>query len=245
MSIHSYFSLLPLLLLISRADALFGHSVLHCMFTSPDDAFYIEQIFFNKLLMMEYNSTVGKFVGFTEKAQNIAEDLNKSPSFLKAQKKKEETCKSHVSVALDTLLKPVEPSVRVRSVGAASSKHPGMLVCSVYGFYPKQIRVTWLRNGEEVTSDVTSTEELSNGNWLYQIHSYLEFTPVRGEKITCKVEHASLMEPKLSDWDPNPESQNNKIAIGTAGLVLGLVFLLAGLIYYKKNTVGRLLVPTS
>lgn len=94
----------------------------------------------------------------------------------------------------------MEPSVRVRSVDATGSKHPGMLVCSVFGFYPKLIQVTWLRNGKEVTSDVTSTEELSNGNWLYQMHSYLEFTPTPGEKITCMVEHASLMEPKFYEW---------------------------------------------
>lgn len=116
----------------------------------------------------------------------------------------------------------------------------------MYDFYPKQIRVTWLRNGKEVTSDVTSTDELPNGNWLYQMHSYLEFTPRPGEKITCMVEHASLMEPKLYDWDPKPESERNKIAVGSAGLLLGLVFFLPGLICYtKKNTTGRVLVPAS
>lgn len=36
-----------------------------------------------------------------------------------------------------------------------------------------------------------------------------------------------------------PESERNKIAVGTAGLLLGLVFLGAGLIYYKKNTTGE------
>uniref|UniRef100_A0AAQ5XFU8 Uncharacterized protein n=1 Tax=Amphiprion ocellaris TaxID=80972 RepID=A0AAQ5XFU8_AMPOC len=30
--------------------------------------------------------------------------------------------------------------------------------------------------------------KLSNGNWLCQIHSYLEFTPKPGEKISCRVE---------------------------------------------------------
>ncbi|XP_040900787.1 boLa class II histocompatibility antigen, DQB*0101 beta chain-like isoform X2 [Toxotes jaculatrix] len=139
----------------------------------------------------------------------------------------------------------VEPYVRLRSVEAASSKHPAMLVCSVHDFYPKQIRVTWRRDGKTVTSDVTSTDELPNGNWLYQMHSYLEYTPRRGEKITCVVEHASLMSPKLYDWDPIHESDRNKIAAGTAGLLLGLIFLLAGVIYFQKNTTGRLLVPTS
>lgn len=101
---------------------------------------------------------------------------------------------------MSDLYLPAEPNVKMRSVEAASSRHSAMLVCSAYDFYPKQIRLTWLRDGKEVTSDVTSTEELSNGNWLFQIHSYLEYTPIHGEKITCMVEHASLMEPKLYGW---------------------------------------------
>ncbi|GLD63644.1 uncharacterized protein AKAME5_001524400 [Lates japonicus] len=139
----------------------------------------------------------------------------------------------------------VDPNVRLRSAEAASSRHPAMLICSAYNFYPRHISLTWLRDGEVVTSGVMSTDVLSNGNWLYQIHTYLEYTPKPGEKITCKVEHVSLKEPKLYDWDPLSESQRNKIAVGTAGLVLGLVFLFAGLIYYKKKiTTDRVLVPT-
>jgi len=233
------------LLLYSRADALFGHGFIRCQFTSSNDTVYLEQYYINKMLLLQYNSTLGNVTGYTKKAIEIARDFNKSPTFLRQEKKNLEKCKSHVSLLLDVLSKTVEPSVRLRSVDAAGSKHPGMLVCSVYGFYPKQIRVTWQKNGNNVTSDVTSTEELSNGNWLYQIHSYLEFTPTPGEKITCMVEHASLTGPKLYEWDPTFESQRNKIAVGTAGLVLGLVSLVTGMIFYKKNHAGRILVPTS
>lgn len=97
-------------------------------------------------------------------------------------------------------LPKVEPYVRLRSVKAVGSRHPSMLSCSAYSFYPRRIRITWLRNGQEATSDVTSTEELPDGNWLYQFHSYLEFTSRPGEKISCKVEHASLKQPKIYDW---------------------------------------------
>ncbi|XP_055774157.1 H-2 class II histocompatibility antigen, E-S beta chain-like [Salvelinus fontinalis] len=90
-----------------------------------------------------------------------------------------------------------------------------MLMCSAYDFYPKPIRVTWLRDGHEVKSDVTSTEELANGDWYYQIHSHLEYTPKSGEKISCMVEHISLTEPMMYHWDPSlPEAERNKIAIG-------------------------------
>lgn len=52
-----------------------------------------------------------------------------------------------------------------------------MLVCSVYNFYPKLIKVSWRRDGQEVTTGVTSTDELADGDWYYQVHSHLEFTP--------------------------------------------------------------------
>ncbi|KAJ8331980.1 hypothetical protein SKAU_G00430380, partial [Synaphobranchus kaupii] len=75
-----------------------------------------------------------------------------------------------------------------------------MLACYAYDFYPRGIKMTWLRDGVEVTSDVTSTEELANGNWYYQMHSYLEYTPKSGETISCKVEHKSLPDGKEVKW---------------------------------------------
>lgn len=94
----------------------------------------------------------------------------------------------------------MKPIVRLRLVESADSKHPGLFMCSAYNFYPKQIKLTWLKDGKEATSNVTSTDELPNGNWLYQIHSYIEISSKPGEKISCMVEHASLTEPKVYDW---------------------------------------------
>ncbi|XP_030014739.1 HLA class II histocompatibility antigen, DQ beta 2 chain-like [Sphaeramia orbicularis] len=239
------FLLLPLL--FSRANALYGALFIRCQFTSPGDydSVCLEQYYFSQMLIGQYNSTLGKVINYREETQKIVDDLNNNPGFLSHQAWIAGVCRIKSKVVHNSLQKPVEPYIRLTSVKDPESEHPAMLRCSVYNFYPKQIRVTWLRNEKEVTSDVTSTEELSNGNWLYQIHSYLEYTPTFGEKITCMVEHASFMEPKCYDWDPMTESEKNKIAVGTAGLLLGLMFSVVGLIYYKKSPIGRVLVPTT
>ncbi|XP_029360663.1 rano class II histocompatibility antigen, A beta chain-like [Echeneis naucrates] len=245
MHVHRSFSFLCLCLSFLRAGALFGYGVSRCQLTSTNESVYLEQFYINKMFLGQYNSTSGKFSGSTEKMKEIADKLNKNPSIMNDEKRNLDKCKTFLPPAVEALSKSVEPYIRLTSHNIVSSNHPNMLICSAYNFYPKKINVTWLRDGKIVTSDVSSTEELSNGNWLYQIHSLLEYTPRSGEKITCMVEHASFKEPKLYDWDPMPQSQRNKVAVGTAGLVLGLVFLLAGLIYYKKNAVDRVLVPSS
>ncbi|XP_051262632.1 H-2 class II histocompatibility antigen, E-S beta chain [Dicentrarchus labrax] len=236
-----------LLLAFSRADALYGQYLARCRFSSPDghDAVYLEQFYLNKRLLALYNGTLGKLMGYTKEAIKIADKLNNDPDYVNLGKWKTDRCTRSSPLVYNSLLYTVEPSVWLRSVEAVDSRHPGMLVCSAYDFYPQQIRLTWLRNGQEETSDVMSTDELPNGNWLYQIHSFLEFTPRPGEKITCMVKHASLMEPKLYDWEPTADSGTNKIVVGTAGLLLGLVFSVAGLLYYKKKSSERVLVPTT
>uniref|UniRef100_A0A8C7XHG8 Ig-like domain-containing protein n=1 Tax=Oryzias sinensis TaxID=183150 RepID=A0A8C7XHG8_9TELE len=169
--------------------AFYGYGTLKCQFTSSHDLVYLEQVYFNKRLMVQYNSTLGKYEGYTKKAK----DLRLFPF------KNNDSTADHI-LSLLSFLPTVEPSVRVTPVARQGSSHQAMLACSAYNFYPKQIRLTWLRNGEKVINYVTSTEELPEGNWLYQIHSYLEYTPSPGEEITCMVEHASLKEPKLYNW---------------------------------------------
>lgn len=75
-----------------------------------------------------------------------------------------------------------------------------MLECSAYNFYPKQIKLTWLRNGQEVTEGVSYTDVIPDGQFYYQSHSYLEYAPTSGERISCMVEHSALSEPQTIVW---------------------------------------------
>ncbi|XP_069031587.1 H-2 class II histocompatibility antigen, E-S beta chain-like [Embiotoca jacksoni] len=239
-----------LFLTVCPTDGFLEFTLGRCEFniTDVNTAEFIYSDFYNRKEQYRYSSSLGKYVGFTAFGVKNAERFNSDPGALSRRKADTERfCRSNAGIWKENVLsKSVSPSVRLSSSTSSSGRHPSMLVCSVYDFFPKQIQVSWLRDGQKITSDVTSTEELADGDWYYQVHSELEYTPRSGEKISCVVEHASLDKPLITDWDPSmPESERNKIAIGASGLVLGLILSLAGFIYYKRKARGRILVPTN
>ncbi|XP_053199684.1 H-2 class II histocompatibility antigen, I-E beta chain-like [Scomber japonicus] len=246
----SFLSFSLLFITVYTADGFMEFYETRCEFNSSklEDIRYIRSYIYNKLEYVRFDSVVGKHVGYTEFGVKNAADWNNNPSILAGENAQRETyCLNNIGIWYPNVLtKSVKPYVRLHSETPSAGKHPSMLVCSVYSFYPKQIIVKWVRDGQEVTSDVTSTDKMADADWYYQIHSHLEYTPRSGEKISCKVEHASLSEPLYTDWDPSlPESERNKIAIGASGLILGLILSLAGFIYYKRKSRGRILVPNN
>ncbi|KAA0713776.1 SLA class II histocompatibility antigen, DQ haplotype C beta chain [Triplophysa tibetana] len=243
------FHLIILLSAFTGAANGYYHSTLNeCIYSSSDhsDMVYIQGYYYNKFMDIQFNSTLGEFVGFTEYGVRTAESWNKDTAYM--QQVREEVnrvCKYNAEL-LDSAVrdKTEKPNIKVSSVKESDGKHPAVLMCSAYRFYPQKIKVTWLKNNVPETTDVTSTEEMPNGDWYYQIHSHLEYTPKSGEKISCMVEHASSTQPMIVDWNPAiKESERNKIAIGASALVLGIIIAAAGLIYYKKKSAGRILVP--
>nr|WJN85570.1 MHC class II antigen beta chain [Takifugu obscurus] len=216
--------------------------------TDPKDIEFSRSVYYNKLMYARFSSSVGKFEGYTKDGLFQADYWNNQSSYLEQVRgEKERYCETNIKIWYSNILsKSVEPEVIVHSVVPPAGGHPAMLVCSVYDFYPKYIKVSWQRDGKEVSQDVTSTDELADGDWFYQLHSHLEYTPRSGEKISCVVEHASLKTRLTKDWDPSmPESERNQIAIGASGLILGLILSLAGFIYFKRKSRGRILVPNN
>ncbi|XP_042605849.1 H-2 class II histocompatibility antigen, E-S beta chain-like [Cyprinus carpio] len=241
----------PILMLSAftgTAHGYYEYMTAECVYSTSDysDMVLLLSYSFNHVMHLQYNSSVGKFVGYTEQGVKHAEGFNKNQAYMQQVKAAVDTfCRPNAQI-LDSAVrdKSVKPMITLRSARQADGSRPAVLMCSAYEFYPKKIKVSWLRDGKEMTSDVTSTMEMANGNWFYQIHSHLEYTPKSGEKISCMVEHASFSKPMIYDWDPSlPEGERNKIAIGASGLVLGIIIAAAGLIYYKKKSAGRILVP--
>ncbi|XP_026998730.2 H-2 class II histocompatibility antigen, I-E beta chain-like [Tachysurus fulvidraco] len=214
-----------------------------CIYSSRDlsDMVYIDSYIFNKVEYAWFNSTVGKFQGYSPYGIYNAELWNNDTALLQGERADVDNfCKHNAEIYYTAITdKSVQPQVEVMQVKKSDGSHPAVLMCSAYNFYPKIIKVTWLRNGKEVKGGQTSTEEMADGDWYYQIHSHLEYTPESGEEISCVVEHASFKKPMSYKWDPSTSAPDkSKIAIGASGLVLGVVISAAGFIYYKKKSSG-------
>uniref|UniRef100_A0A3P8SN00 Ig-like domain-containing protein n=1 Tax=Amphiprion percula TaxID=161767 RepID=A0A3P8SN00_AMPPE len=217
-----------------------------CIFRGPhyEDMEYILKFSFNENLMAEYNSTRANWTGLTDYSIQVAKIWNRDPyNAVRRAFEKKLLCEDNFIKDMDVTS---APTIRLKAV-----KQPSMLVCSAYNFYPKQIEIMWLRNGQEVTSGISSSLAMADGEFYYQIHSYLEFIPTHGENITCMVEHYSLSEPALVVLDPSlPVAQRFEIVVGLCGLLLGFAVFLCGLIYYKKKSAayvtvcqGRVMIP--
>uniref|UniRef100_I3JNP0 H-2 class II histocompatibility antigen, E-S beta chain n=1 Tax=Oreochromis niloticus TaxID=8128 RepID=I3JNP0_ORENI len=222
-------------IILCRADGYEYYTSSRCLFNSTElrDIEYIRSYYYNRIEYVRFSSSLGMFVGYTEYGVKEADQWNNDPGQLAAMRaQKEIYCTPNIDLWYRSVLtKYVKPFVRLHWTKPPVDHHPAILACSIYDFYPKYIKVTWLRNGQRVTSNTTTTEELPDADWFYQIHSYLEYTPKSGEKISCMVEHASLDLPLVTDWVPSMSESKKLMIIGAFGLILGLVFFLAGVIY--------------
>uniref|UniRef100_A0A8C2D0J5 Ig-like domain-containing protein n=1 Tax=Cyprinus carpio TaxID=7962 RepID=A0A8C2D0J5_CYPCA len=237
---------LSICLVAESANVYYRYRMSRCIYSSSNisDMVYFDNYYFNKYLFIQFDSTLGRFVGFNEYGMKLAEFWNSGPLVHEERDIVNWFCKGNAEEFDSSISdKSVKPKVKLSSVMRAGGRHPAVLMCSAYEVYPPHIKVSWLKDGKLMTSEVTSTMEMADGDWYYQIHSELEYTPKTGEKISCMVEHASFSKPMIYDWDPSlPESERNKIAIGAFGLVLGIIISAAGLIYYKKKSTGSVLV---
>ncbi|MGH0155617.1 UNVERIFIED_CONTAM: hypothetical protein FKN15_036355, partial [Acipenser sinensis] len=157
---------------------------------------------FNQEEFIHYDTKIQKYIGNTACGVKNAERLNKDKALLAGLlADRDRVCKGNINLSKPgTIDYKEKPSIQIRSNKMFSSQHQSMLVCYVIGFYPREIKVTWLRNGVKVTADVSYSELLPDGDWTYQIHSYLELTPQSGDSYTCRVEHSSLAEAIEEKW---------------------------------------------
>ncbi|XP_030403290.1 DLA class II histocompatibility antigen, DR-1 beta chain-like isoform X4 [Gopherus evgoodei] len=213
-----------------------------CLFTNGTERVrYLQRYIYNRQQYVHFDSELGVFVADTELGRPDAEYWNSQPEILADKRAAADRFCRHNYGAIEpfSIERRVQPKVKVSPTKSGSQPHSHLLVCSVTGFYPSGIEIKWLKNGQEQTAGVVSTELLQNGDWTFQILVMLEMSPRRGDVYTCQVEHISLRDPLAVHWEAQSDSARSKMLTGVGGFVLGLIFLAPGLLIYLKNKKGR------
>ncbi|XP_062873876.1 patr class I histocompatibility antigen, A-2 alpha chain-like [Trichomycterus rosablanca] len=120
------------------------------------------------------------------------------------------------------------------------------LVCHATGFFPKEINITWLKDGKKM--DVSPNDTLPNQDGSFQKRAVLRVSPeeLKKHNYTCEVQHSSL-EKDLVPIVPGSVEPEEPVPLGIiigAAITAILVALIAGvLIWMKKKKFGFSSVP--
>ncbi|XP_066437477.1 zinc-alpha-2-glycoprotein-like isoform X2 [Eleutherodactylus coqui] len=110
------------------------------------------------------------------------------------------------------------------------------LHCLVYGFYPRAVDVKWMKNRTDEVPTYETTHVLPNPDGTYQIRVSVEVIPQEGDSYSCYVDHSSLEEPLLVDWDPEQEVPLSIIiSVGVISVLVLTAVVVGVVIYRKKN----------
>uniref|UniRef100_A0A3B4B3S4 Ig-like domain-containing protein n=1 Tax=Periophthalmus magnuspinnatus TaxID=409849 RepID=A0A3B4B3S4_9GOBI len=212
-----------------------------CRFNSSDlkDIEYVYSEYYNRVEFLRFSSRVDWYTGYTEfglREANIAN--NDTDRLTRRRMMKQHYCLQHVHMWYKNALNRTMTPEAVLTSTAPSGGSQRLFTCSTFGFFPRSISISWTINQQPHTSEVSSTDTLPDGDWLYQAHSQLSYSPRFRDRVSCWVEHAALRDALEVPWEPVSHGDRNKIAIGISGSVLGLVLALSGVLYYCKRRKG-------
>ncbi|NWI67675.1 DMB protein, partial [Todus mexicanus] len=199
---------------------------------------------FNKNPLVCYDPDGGTFVPcdwglLRPVATQVASLLNNDTSWSRRVESRRRACQdlgNHFWSS--TALRRTPPQALIVSSPTSDPTAPVLLTCHVWGFYPGEVRVAWLRNGDLLTpEDLPQISATPNGDWTYQTKVNLAVAPETGDTFTCSVEHPSLDQPLLVDWSPGLSSGLTlKVAVATLLMLMGLgVFAVGVRSYWRRS----------
>ncbi|KAL8213478.1 UNVERIFIED_CONTAM: hypothetical protein K2H54_065979, partial [Gekko kuhli] len=148
----------------------------------------------------------------------------------------EEECvewlRRYLGYSNDTLQRTEAPMPRV----ARKKGHDGQetLFCQLYGFYPKEIEVAWMKDGEDQRTETWTGGVVPNSDGTYHTWLSIEVDPKEKGHYRCRVGHDSLLEPLDLAWE-EPASNLLLIVGVVVGVVLAAILLGIGVALYMRR----------
>ncbi|KAM4835322.1 HLA class II histocompatibility antigen, DM beta chain isoform 1-T3 [Thomomys bottae] len=252
--------LLPALLVLSlgctgTAGGFVAHVESTCLLDDdgmPKDFAYC--VSFNKDLLTcwdqeEKKMSICEFGTLNHLAEILVDYLNKDADLLERLSRGLQDCATHTQPFWNSLTHRTRPpSVQVAQTAPFNTREPVMLACYVWGFYPADVTITWMKNRKPIAPHQNIQKIAQpNGDWTYQTVSHLALTPSYGDTYTCVVEHVGAPEPIFKDWTSGlSPMQTIKVSVSAVTLGLGIIIFSLGLVSWRKaGSSGYIPLPGS
>ncbi|XP_069505431.1 uncharacterized protein [Ambystoma mexicanum] len=149
---------------------------------------------------------------------------------------------SQPNMTFDTLLTylnrthcliPDPPETKVTSVHNKNETFVTVL-CLVSGFFPKDIQVTWQRDGKNISDEVQNSNLSQNEDNTFRIQKSIAISPDDKSVYTCRIKHEKSGLGKVITYIPQrDEFLPLKLSVGFA-IVAGVVIFLVISIFCCK-----------
>ncbi|KAJ8286422.1 hypothetical protein GJAV_G00039100 [Gymnothorax javanicus] len=103
-----------------------------------------------------------------------------------------------------------------------------VVICHVTGFYPRDIAVTWQKNGLGLKEDVELVKTVTNEDGTFQIRSHLRVTPENRKKdrYACVVQHNSLEQDIVLPLIEDTRTEVHACGITLPGVIIGIIIII-------------------
>ncbi|KAK9405186.1 H-2 class II histocompatibility antigen E-S beta chain-like [Crotalus adamanteus] len=200
---------------------------------------YLFRNFYDRQEISRFDSARGEFEAVTPLGQPDVDKWNSDKGILQIKRAEVDSfCRHNYETAKTGQMvgRRAKPTVSISPTKLDPTSPNTILLCIARGFYPVEIEVRWLKNGQPEKEGVAFGEDFQNGDWTYQLQVMLETQPQRGDVYTCQVEHASLEAPITVQWEPrSSNSARSKLWTGIVAAVIGVIFFAMGLSLYLKS----------
>ncbi|XP_074077197.1 class I histocompatibility antigen, Gogo-OKO alpha chain-like [Macrotis lagotis] len=151
----------------------------------------------------------------------------------------EEECvmwlQKYLKMGLGALTRTDPPSARVTRHTTPHGE--GTLRCRVQDFYPAEISLTWLRDGEELLQDIEFIETRPGGDGTFQKWAAVKVPRGQEGRYICRIQHEGLAEPLTLKWE-HPSSSTGIAVRVLAGVLLLLTAIIPGAVIWRKKNSG-------
>ncbi|XP_073675486.1 H-2 class II histocompatibility antigen, A-U alpha chain-like [Garra rufa] len=152
-----------------------------------------------------------------------------------------ENCKQNLATYIKAYNSPDEqldpPDASIYSKEAVVLDVENTLVCHVTGIFPPPVNISWTKNNQIVTQDISLSQYRRKNDGTFNIFSTLKFTPAEGDIYSCTVNHKALESnfiTKTWDVDVAVPGVGPDVFCGV-GLTLGLLGVAAGTFFLIKG----------